>query len=130
MSGLAFSPDGSVLAVAGDEGMLELWDTASRQRLGSPLPTPGDTIRDLVFDQDGTTLRTAGDHTAPQTYNLAPRRVGRDHLPPGRQGTLPGGVAGVPPRCPIHRLVRHGLREARSWRQSEHRCRIVRLHAP
>ncbi|MEV8455458.1 hypothetical protein AB0467_34545 [Streptomyces sp. NPDC052095] len=74
VSGLAFSPDGSVLAVAGDEGMLELWDTASRQRLGSPLPTPGDTIRDLVFDQDGTTLRTAGDHTAPQTYNLAPRR--------------------------------------------------------
>ncbi|MFJ2898979.1 hypothetical protein ACIO87_29305 [Streptomyces sp. NPDC087218] len=74
VSGLAFSPDGGVLAVAGDEGMLELWDTASHQRLGSPLPTSGDTIRDLVFDRDGTTLRTAGDHTAPQTYNLAPRR--------------------------------------------------------
>lgn len=68
VSALAFAPDGRTLAVAGDEGTLQLWDVASRRRVGSPLPTPGDTVSALAFDRDGDTLRAMGDHTPPQNY--------------------------------------------------------------
>ncbi|MDH6553331.1 hypothetical protein [Streptomyces sp. SAI-041] len=72
VSALAFSPDGRTLAVAGDEGTLQLWDVDSRRRVGSPLPTPGDTVRALAFGPDGSTLRAAGQHAPPQTYRTGP----------------------------------------------------------
>ncbi|MER8046702.1 hypothetical protein [Streptomyces sp. NPDC094032] len=75
VSALAFSADGRVLAVAGDEGTLQLWDTSSHQRIGAPLPTPGDRILALAFDPDGAVLRTAGDRTPPQAHPLAPERM-------------------------------------------------------
>lgn len=89
VAALAFSHDGRTLAVAGDEGTLQLWDVASRHRIGSPLPTPGDTVHALAFSPDGDRLHAAGDHTPLQTYEIGPekaaeavcRRVG-DGLPP------------------------------------------------
>ncbi|MCX5366059.1 hypothetical protein OG864_46015 [Streptomyces sp. NBC_00124] len=89
VSAVAFSPDGRTLAVVGDEGTLRLWDVASRRRIGSPLPTPGDTVGALAFSPDGTLLHAAGDHTPVQTYEITPeaaadtvcRRV-RDGLSP------------------------------------------------
>ncbi|MEU9166694.1 hypothetical protein AB0D34_02605 [Streptomyces sp. NPDC048420] len=68
VSALAFAPDGRTLAVAGDEGTLQLWDEASRRRVGSPLPTPGDTVSALVFGRNGDSLHAMGNHTPPQTY--------------------------------------------------------------
>ncbi|MEU6228541.1 hypothetical protein [Streptomyces sp. NPDC047042] len=70
VSALAYSPDGRILAVAGDEGTLQLWDTASHQPIGSPLPTPGDTIHALTFNADSSRLYASGTHTPLQTYDV------------------------------------------------------------
>ncbi|MGI3203949.1 WD40 repeat domain-containing protein [Streptomyces sp. GLT-R25] len=77
MSALAFSPDGRTLAVAGDEGTLQLWDVSSRRRIGSALVTPGDTVRALAFGPDSGTLYAAGDHAPLQRYEITPDRAAR-----------------------------------------------------
>ncbi|MFI6966045.1 hypothetical protein [Streptomyces sp. NPDC050255] len=97
VSALAFSPDSRTLAVAGDEGALQLWDTRTHQRIGSPLPTSGDSIGSLAFD-DNHTLRAAGDHAPPRTYDLSVtatiravcRRTGRQFTPDQWRAYLPG----------------------------------------
>jgi WD40 repeat protein len=75
VSALAFSTDSRILAVAGDEGTLQLWDMSSHQRIGEPLPTAGDTINAMVFGRDNGTLHTAGDHSPPHAYDVAPQSV-------------------------------------------------------
>ncbi|WP_326674964.1 nSTAND1 domain-containing NTPase [Streptomyces sp. NBC_01237] len=105
VSALAFTPDSRTLAVAGDEGTLQLWDTTIHQRIGSPLPTAGDTIGSLAFNSNHT-LRAAGDHAPPHTYDLSPtaairaicRRTGKQ-LTPGQWRTY---LPGIPHRqtCP------------------------------
>jgi WD40 repeat protein len=55
---LAFSPDGSTLAVPNDpEGVVELYDMSSRQRVGSALPVePGTGVNRLAFSPNGRKL--------------------------------------------------------------------------
>lgn len=77
VSALVYSPDGRTLAVAGDEGTLQLWDTASHQPIGSPLPTPGDTVHALVFSADGSRLYASGTRSALETYDVTPDAVAR-----------------------------------------------------
>ncbi|MFI2213756.1 helix-turn-helix domain-containing protein [Streptomyces sp. NPDC020141] len=97
VTALAFSPDGTTLAVGDGWGSVQLWDVASSRRLGSPLPTPGDAVLSLAFGADGRTLRSAGVHSGAETYDLDPGRMAaavceragsglsrtewRDHLP-------------------------------------------------
>ncbi|WP_405820039.1 helix-turn-helix domain-containing protein [Streptomyces sp. NBC_01390] len=68
---LAFSPDGGTLAVAGDSGSLQLWDTASQQPLGSGLTTPGEAITSLAFTLNGTILNAASPHAPLQRYPVS-----------------------------------------------------------
>ncbi|MFF7644412.1 helix-turn-helix domain-containing protein [Streptomyces canus] len=72
VSALAFSPDGSTLAVASEGGMLKLWDTAGQQPLGSGLTTAGETITSLAFTPDGTALDAASPHVPAQHYSVDP----------------------------------------------------------
>ncbi|OSZ56959.1 hypothetical protein OQI_29970, partial [Streptomyces pharetrae CZA14] len=72
---LAFSPDGSMLAAAGSRGTLRMWDVASRQSLGTGLPTAGDDITSLAFSRDGGTLLLAGRHVLLQRYAIDPARM-------------------------------------------------------
>ncbi|ATL26021.1 hypothetical protein [Streptomyces formicae] len=75
VTALAYSPDGSTLAVAGDHGTVRLWDIASRRPLGASLPTPGDSVIALAFSADGRTLHSAGEHSAPRSYAVDPKHI-------------------------------------------------------
>ncbi|UUU23082.1 nSTAND1 domain-containing NTPase [Streptomyces sp. DSM 40750] len=75
VSALAFSPDGKTLAVGGASGTLRLWDVASAQPLGSPLPTSGDGILDLAFSRDGASLLASGAHVPLRTYPVSADRT-------------------------------------------------------
>ncbi|WP_217212967.1 helix-turn-helix domain-containing protein [Streptomyces sp. AC550_RSS872] len=72
---MAFSPDGTTLAVAGEQGTLQLWDMTSQQPLGPALRTPGDGILSLAFSPDGGTLYAAGEHVPWQKYDIDPDRA-------------------------------------------------------
>ena len=62
-----FSPDGRLLATAGRDGVIQLWDVTDRSRphlMGDPLTRYNGWASTAMFGPDGRTLVTAGqDHT-------------------------------------------------------------------
>ncbi|MFF9772904.1 hypothetical protein ACF1HJ_04360 [Streptomyces sp. NPDC013978] len=75
VSALALSPDGHTLAVGGDAGTVQLWDTTTQQPLGGPLPSPGERIASLAFSPDNTTLYAGGAHVPLLRHTVAPSRT-------------------------------------------------------
>jgi WD40 repeat protein len=62
--GVAFSPDGKTVLMATRDGTVSLWDVATGQPLGQPLPHPGGVIA-VAFCADGRLVATGGkDKTA------------------------------------------------------------------
>jgi WD40 repeat protein len=58
---LAFSPNGKLLAVGTDSGVVGLWDVAKRRQIGLTHGDPGNTIGGVAFSPDGKLLATGGD---------------------------------------------------------------------
>jgi hypothetical protein len=52
--------------------MLQLWDTAGQQPLGSGLTTPGEAIDSLAFTPNGATLDATSPHVPLQRYPVNP----------------------------------------------------------
>jgi WD40 repeat protein len=57
---LAFSPDGSLLASGGRDGLVVLWDMASNRMIGQPLQGHESWVNGVAFSPDGSLLASGG----------------------------------------------------------------------
>jgi WD40 repeat protein len=68
VNGVAFSPDGKLLASADSDGRVRLWNPATGQPVGSPLSAgtgSGGVLNAVAFSPDGKLLANVGpDYTA------------------------------------------------------------------
>ncbi|MGW1786644.1 WD40 repeat domain-containing protein [Streptomyces sp. NPDC002143] len=74
VTALAFSPDGSRLAVGDFTGRVLLWDGEARHRTDT---LTGDEIRSVAFSRDGGTLYVSGPHVPPASYLVSPEQAVR-----------------------------------------------------
>jgi WD40 repeat protein len=58
---VAFSPDGRMLASAGVDGTVRLWDVADNTPIGEPLRGHDGRVKDVVFSPDGSVLVSIGE---------------------------------------------------------------------
>jgi WD40 repeat protein len=99
----AFSPDGRILATAIDSS-IRLWDTATRQQIGTPMTAGPGPAYAVAFSPDGRTLATAGADGPARLWDVAtqqeigsPMTAGPDPLyavafsPDGRTLATAGG---------------------------------------
>ncbi len=71
LESVVFSPDSKTLASGSENGLL-LWDAASREALGEPLPAG--YVTSLAFSLDGDTLASASDDGSLQLWDVARRQ--------------------------------------------------------
>jgi WD40 repeat protein len=62
VNGVAYSPDGRLLATGNGDGTVRLWDVATRRQMGQPLGTYnyGQAIYAVAFSPDGKIVAAAG----------------------------------------------------------------------
>ena len=74
VNGLAFSPDGRLLASADDDGTVRLWNPATRQPVGAPLHADPKGTSAVAFSPDGKLLASADDDGTVRLWNPATRQ--------------------------------------------------------
>ena len=84
---VAFNPHGSLLALAGGDERVRLWDVAARRMAGIPLVGGHYGLYGVAFRPDGSTLAGVGDLGFVRLWDVASRR------PLGE--TLPGHLGSV-----------------------------------
>ena len=67
--GVAWSADGSILATASDDEVVQLWDVGSRTPTGTLTPQPGGAAS-AAFLSDGATIVTTGREGAVQLWDV------------------------------------------------------------
>jgi hypothetical protein len=100
---VAFSPDGKLLASAGKDGYVRLWNPLTGQQAGAPLlADPGDEgsqfygvgVFSVAFSPNGELLASGGGDGTVRLWNLRTRRLAAAPIHPG--GVLAVGVVFSP----------------------------------
>jgi WD40 repeat protein len=68
---VAFSPDGTLLATADQDGRVQLWNPVTGHSITGPLSAGhGGSVWEVAFSPDGTLLATAGDNGTVQLLEV------------------------------------------------------------
>ena len=67
--------DGRIVAVAGNDGLLQLYDARTHQPLGRPLRGHTGAVGTAAFDADGRTLASGGDDGTVRLWDVERRRA-------------------------------------------------------
>ena len=72
---VAFSADGQTIATGGSDGIIKLWDAATRQEIGTPMSSDASPVDAVAFNPDGTVLASANTDGNVQLWNAATQQV-------------------------------------------------------
>jgi WD40 repeat protein len=120
VNGVAFSPNGKLLATVSSDGTTRLWDVAVRSTPGYPLLGPPGLIYSVAFSPDGSTLVTGGDNV--RLWEVARRETVGDALT-----GLTGLVRGLTFSPDGKTIVAGGDRAMRMWDVVSHQSLSVDL---
>jgi WD40 repeat protein len=71
ITGLAFSPDGKILAAAGTDRTIRLWDLATHMLIGPPLIGHRDRVVSIAFSPDGSMLASGSWDSTVRLWDVA-----------------------------------------------------------